>query len=89
MSNQNEMEKYLTLVVNKIKTERKSRNISQLKLAHILGHSSPNYIAKIETRAKGANYNLKHLFIISIDFSIPIQDLLPPFYTKGSDNGNT
>ena len=89
MTNENDVEKYLTLVVNKIKAERKSRNISQLKLAHILGHTSPNYIAKIETRAKGANYNLKHLFIISIAFSIPIQDLLPPFYIKGSDNGNT
>lgn len=89
MANQDDVEKYLTLVVDKIKAERKNRNISQLKLAHILGHTSPNYVAKIETRAKGANYNLKHLFLISIAFSIPIQDLLPPFYIIGSSNGDT
>lgn len=88
MNELDDLEYYLTLIVNKIKFERKSRNISQLKLSHILGHNSPNYIAKIENRAKGANYNLKHLLIISLAFSIPVQELLPTYEDMDEFNGN-
>ncbi|HFW6689695.1 TPA: transcriptional regulator, partial [Campylobacter jejuni] len=42
-------------------------------LASILGHKSPNYIAKIETRKHGANYNLAHLYQISKEFGIDIK----------------
>jgi len=82
VDNQSETEFYLLQVTNQIKNERKARNISQLKLAEILGHSSPNYVAKIENRAKGANYNLKHLLLIAKAFSMDIRDLLPSSMTK-------
>ncbi|MCT7584118.1 transcriptional regulator [Aliarcobacter butzleri] len=39
-------ELFLDKVVEKVKKERIQRKISQLKLANILGFSSPNYIAK-------------------------------------------
>ena len=44
------IDKFLDEIVLKVKEERVKRNISQLALAQILGHKSPNYIAKIETR---------------------------------------
>jgi transcriptional regulator with XRE-family HTH domain len=68
-----------------VKDERRKRNISQLKLANILGHSSPNYVAKIEKGRKGANYNLKHLYLIARAFSMSVCDLLP---SSSSTDGN-
>lgn len=68
---------YLDAIVLHIKLLRKKRHISQLELAHILGHKSPNYIAKIETRKQGANYNLHHLYAIAKAFALEPSELLP------------
>ncbi|QKF73776.1 transcriptional regulator, XRE family [Aliarcobacter faecis] len=68
---------FLDEVVNNVKKERISRNISQLKLANILDFSSPNYIAKIETRKHGVTYNLVHLCKIAKAFNLEVVDLLP------------
>ncbi len=71
-------------IVANVKRERLKRGISQLALAQILGHKSPNYIAKIETRKHGVCYNLHHLFIIASEFEMDLRDLLP--HTKEMDN---
>lgn len=68
---------FLDEVVNKVKKERISRNISQLKLANILDFSSPNYVAKIETRKHGVTYNLVHLCKIAKAFNLEVVDFLP------------
>ena len=75
---------FLDLVVSNVKNHRKERDISQLKLAHILNQKSPNYIAKIETRKHNVTYNLRHLYIIAIEFEIDIFDLIPRI-EKGLD----
>ena len=72
-----EIEEFLTEIVEKVKFERKKRNISQLKLANILGFQSPNYIAKIETREHGVSYNLSHLYQIATDFDMEVVDFIP------------
>lgn len=76
MSEEN-IDKFLDEIVANVKKERLKRGVSQLALAGILGHKSPNYIAKIETRKHGVSYNLHHLFIIAKEFNIDIKDLLP------------
>ncbi|WP_151947452.1 helix-turn-helix domain-containing protein [Aliarcobacter butzleri] len=70
-------EAFLDEVVKNVKKERMQRKISQLKLANILGFSSPNYIAKIETRKHGSSYNLTHLCKIAKAFNIEVIELLP------------
>ena len=70
-------EYFLDKVVEKVKQERNQRKISQLKLANILNFSSPNYIAKIETRKHGVNYNLVHLCKIAKAFNMEVVDFLP------------
>ena len=70
-------EYFLDKVVENVKKERNQRKISQLKLANILDFSSPNYIAKIETRKHGVSYNLIHLCKIADAFNIEVIDLLP------------
>jgi transcriptional regulator with XRE-family HTH domain len=75
----NKIEEFLTKIVENVKLERKKRNISQLKLANILGFQSPNYIAKIETRKHDVSYNLSHLYQIALAFDIEVIDLIPTF----------
>ena len=70
-------EYFLDKVVEKVKKERNQRKISQLKLANILDFSSPNYIAKIETRKHGVSYNLVHLCKIAEAFDMEVVDFLP------------
>ncbi len=71
------IDEFFDEIVANVKKERLKRGISQLALAQILGHKSPNYIAKIETRKHGVCYNLHHLFIIANEFDMDIKDLLP------------
>ena len=68
---------FLDTIVENVKIERLKRGISQLKLANILDFSSPNYIAKIETRKHNVSYNLVHLCKIADAFGIEVVDLLP------------
>ena len=72
MVTKKEIEQLLTDIVEKVKAERKKRNISQLKLATILGFQSPNYVAKIETRKDNASYNITHLYIIAKEFDMEL-----------------
>ncbi|MGD9625516.1 MULTISPECIES: helix-turn-helix transcriptional regulator [Campylobacterales] len=71
------IDKFLDEIVLKVKEERIKRNISQLALAEILGHKSPNYVAKIETRKHDVSYNLSHLYKIAYEFGIEVTDLIP------------
>lgn len=70
-------ELFFDKIVENVKIERKKRKISQLKLAQILDFSSPNYVAKIETRKHGVCYNLEHLCKIAEAFDLEVVDLLP------------
>ena len=74
---ENKPEIFVNKIVDKVKKERKKRNISQLKLANILEFSSPNYIAKIETRKHDVSYNLIHLCKIAVAFDMEVSDFIP------------
>ena len=64
-------------IVENVKNERIKRGISQLALAQILWHKSPNYVAKIETRKHDVSYNLEHLYRIAYEFGLEVKDLIP------------
>ena len=71
------IERFMDQIVENVKQERIKRGISQLALAQILGHKSPNYVAKIETRKHNVSYNLEHLYKIANEFGIEEKDLIP------------
>ena len=71
------IERFMDQIVENVKQERIKRGISQLALAQILGHKSPNYVAKIETRKHNVSYNLEHLYKIANEFGIEVKDLIP------------
>lgn len=72
-----ELNKFLDHITARVKEERRKRKISQLKLALILGHNSTSYVARIELRQKGNNYNLAHLFVIAREFNMDVSEFLP------------
>jgi transcriptional regulator with XRE-family HTH domain len=74
---ENKPEIFFDKIVEKVKEERKKRNISQLKLANMLEFNSPNYIAKIETRKHNVSYNLTHLCRIAEAFEMEVVDFIP------------
>ena len=80
------IDEFFDEIVANVKRERLKRGISQLALAQILGHKSPNYIAKIETRKHGVCYNLHHLFIIAKEFDMDLRDLLPSVKNDAKDD---
>lgn len=71
------IERFMDQIVENVKQERIKRGISQLALAQILGHKSPNYVAKIETRKHDVSYNLEHLYKIAFEFGLEVRDLIP------------
>ena len=71
------IERFMDQIVENVKNERVKRGISQLALAQILGHKSPNYVAKIETRKHDVSYNLEHLYKIANEFGLEVKDLIP------------
>lgn len=74
---ENNPEKFLDVIVENVKKERKKRDISQIKLAELLDFKSPNYVAKIETRKHNVSYNLTHLCKIAEHFNMEVVDFLP------------
>jgi transcriptional regulator with XRE-family HTH domain len=77
-----DIQSYYDALTLHIKQLRKERKISQLKLAHILGHNSTSFIARIELRQNNANYNLSHLLILAQEWNLDIHDMLPPIVEK-------
>lgn len=77
-SDNEEVLEYFDRLTTKIKELRKERKISHLKLAGILGHDSTSFVARIELRQNGANYNLAHILTIAKAFDCDIRDLMPP-----------
>ena len=73
-----DIKEYYDDLTEHIKLLRKERNVSQLKLANILGHNSTSFIARIELRQNQANYNLAHLILLAKEWNLPLSDMLPP-----------
>jgi hypothetical protein len=69
---------YYDALTQHVKTLRKERKISQLKLANILGHNSTSFVARIELRQNQANYNLAHLVILAKEWDLGIHEMIPP-----------
>lgn len=69
---------YYDALTEHIKSLRKERGISQLKLSNILGHNSTSFVARIELRQNQANYNLAHLVILAKEWNLGIHEMLPP-----------
>ncbi|UCN01580.1 helix-turn-helix transcriptional regulator [Sulfurimonas sp. SWIR-19] len=62
-------------MVENVKKARKEKGVSQLNLAHMIGHKSVSTIAKIEAGLENKHYNIEQLYKIAKILDIKITDL--------------
>jgi transcriptional regulator with XRE-family HTH domain len=61
---------------------RKSKKISQLKLANKIGHNNSTFIGKAELLAENKHFNLEHLFKIAVVLGVDIEEFFDGIDTK-------
>jgi len=64
---------YENIMLN-IKKIRKEKGVSQLDLAHYIGHKSVSTIGKIESGLEDKHYNLEHLYKISKVLNVDVSE---------------
>jgi len=69
-----EVTKFYKRVMENVKRIRKNKGISQLDLAHYIGHKSVSTIGKIESGLEDKHYNLEHLYKIAQVLNVNITD---------------
>ena len=67
-----ELNEFYLQIGTRIKEIRKEHNITQLDLAHKIGHSSVALIAKAELVSYDKHFNLEHLYRIAKVLDIDI-----------------
>ncbi|MEA2017920.1 MAG: helix-turn-helix transcriptional regulator, partial [Campylobacterota bacterium] len=60
-----ELKEFYLKLGTKIKQIRKDKGLTQLELAHKMGHSSVALVAKAELLSYNKHFNLEHLYRIS------------------------
>ncbi len=71
---QEELKEFYLEIGNKIKKIRKEKGITQLELAHKIGHSSVALVAKAEIVSYNKHFNLEHLYRISKALDLDMKD---------------
>ncbi|WP_152017768.1 helix-turn-helix domain-containing protein [Aliarcobacter butzleri] len=61
-------------IAHNVKTIRKQKDISQLNLAHSIGHKTVSTIAKIEAGHENKHYNIEQLYKIANALQVDIRD---------------
>ena len=72
------LEDFYSLVSHNVARIRKEKNISQLKLANAIGHTSPTFFGKAEILAEDKHFNLEHLYKISSVLDIEMIEFFKP-----------
>ena len=71
-----EAEKYLDTVSKNVEKIRESKDITKLDVSRLLGFMYPDHYSRMELRANGKHFNLKHIYKLSKIFDVDIGELL-------------
>ncbi|PLY12950.1 helix-turn-helix transcriptional regulator [Sulfurimonas crateris] len=71
---QDEIQELHRKIADNVKAIRKQKNISQLNLAHSIGHKTVSTIAKIEAGHENKHYNIEQLYKIANVLQVDIRD---------------
>ncbi|PID47982.1 MAG: transcriptional regulator [Proteobacteria bacterium] len=69
-----DLQEFYKLVSGNVIRIRKSKKISQLKLANAIGHQSPTFVGKAEILAENKHFSLEHIYKISRVLDEPIEE---------------
>ncbi len=73
---ENELYRFHAIVGANIKAHREKRGLSQLELAHRIGHASVSVISHGEVCHNGKRFNLSHIYLIAKTLGIKPADLV-------------
>lgn len=71
---------FYDLIVENVYQEMKDRGLNYKDLERLLNISS-SYLRKIHSRSCKQHYQIKHLFILSQEWGVPVDSLLPTMET--------
>ena len=74
VTDDDEVKDFLKQVSANIKKIRKSKGVTQLELALMIGQKSSAFYANAENSAKNRRFNLEHVFKISKALDVDVRD---------------
>ena len=69
-----EAENFLNIISQNIEKIREEKGMTKLDVSRKLGFMVADYYSKMELRANGKHFNLKHLYKLSKILNVPITD---------------
>ena len=74
--NEGELENFYKKIGKNVKKYREIKGVTQMELAHTIGHNSVGHIAKAELYKYEKHFNLEQLYKISKALDIKVSDLI-------------
>ena len=67
-----EAEAYLNIISKNVEKIRESKGMTKLDVSRELGFMYPDHYSRMELRANGKHFNIKHLYKLSKILDVPI-----------------
>jgi transcriptional regulator with XRE-family HTH domain len=75
---EDEINNFYLLVGSNVKRIREDKNITQMQLAHAIGHNSVGHVSKAEINKYNKRFSLEQLYKISKVLNVPISSFFEP-----------
>ena len=73
---ENEAERFLDVISKNVERIRESKGMTKLDVSRELGFMYPDHYSRMELRANGKHFNLKHIYKLSKIFDVSISDII-------------
>ena len=77
ISDESEVRILHELISQKVKKNRKEKNLSQLEVANQMGFDSPTFYSNAESNRENKHFSVEHLYLISKILNISLHELIP------------
>ncbi|GIT98814.1 helix-turn-helix domain-containing protein [Sulfurovum sp. TSL1] len=74
--NEEELDKFYKKIGKNVKKYREEKGVTQMELAHAIGHNSVGYISKAELYKYNKHFSLEQLYKISKVLNVNISQLI-------------
>ncbi len=71
-----EAEAFLDTISKNVERIREDKGMTKLDVSRELGFMAPDHYSRMELRADGKHFNLKHLYKLSRILNVPVNELV-------------
>ena len=71
-----EAEAFLDTISKNVERIREAKSMTKLDVSRELGFMAPDHYSRMELRANGKHFNLKHLYKLSKILDVPVSDFI-------------